>query len=67
MPDNFNSKILSPPKAPTSTAVKMPKTKKLPDATSKPSLFFKSEDFSKVKHPTLCKLRDFLSKTRRKV
>jgi len=40
-----------------STAVKMPKSKKLADPFGKPSLFFKSED---VKQPSIQKLRDFL-------
>ena len=41
-----------------SVSVKMPKSKKLPDATDKASVFFKSED---VKHPSIQKLRDFLA------
>lgn len=47
-----------------STSVKMPKSKKMADPFGKPSLFFKTEaeEFSSVKHPTLCKLRDFLQK-----
>jgi hypothetical protein len=51
-----------------STAVKMPKAKSMPDATAKPSVFFKKEQdsFSQVKHPTLCKLRDFLERKHRK-
>ena len=47
-------------------SVKMPKAKKLADGFGKPSLFFKSEDFNDVKHPTICKLRDFLKSTRSK-
>jgi hypothetical protein len=48
-------------------SVKTPKTKKLPSPGAKPSVFFKSEpeEFSEVKHPTLCKLRDFLGKRHR--
>ena len=51
-----------------STAVKMPKSKKMPDAFGKPSLFFKSEaeEFDYVKHPTLCKLREFILKKHKK-
>lgn len=48
-----------------STSVKMPKTKKLGDGFGKPSLFFKSEDFKNVKHPSVRKLYDFLSKKHR--
>jgi hypothetical protein len=49
-------------------SVKTPKIKSLPGPTAKPSVFFKSEpeEFSHVKHPTLCKLRDFLGKKHRK-
>lgn len=43
-----------------STAVKMPKPKKLAGALDKPSLFFKNEDFDTIKHPSVRKLRDFL-------
>lgn len=51
-----------------STAVKMPKSKKMADPFGKPSLFFKTEieEFQDVKHPTLCKLRDFLQNTHEK-
>jgi hypothetical protein len=51
-----------------STSVKMPKPKRMPDATAKPSVFFKTEieQFADVKHPTLCKLRDFILKRHRK-
>lgn len=49
-------------------SVKMPRKAKQPDPFGKPSLFFKNlerseiEEFEHVKHPTLCKLRDFLQK-----
>jgi hypothetical protein len=45
-------------------SVKIPKTKTLPGPGDKPSVFFKGEehDFSQVKHPSICKLRDFLQK-----
>jgi hypothetical protein len=47
-----------------STAVKMPKSKKMADPFGKPSLFFKaeSEEFKEVKHPTLMKLLAFIQK-----
>ena len=65
------------PKAPTTSisnpakvgvpTVKTPKAKKMPDPFGKKSLFFKSEpeEFDHVKHPTLCKLRDFMLKKHR--
>lgn len=43
-----------------STAVKMPKQKKLPGAFDKPSVFFKSEDSGGPKHPSVRKLKAFL-------
>jgi hypothetical protein len=49
-----------------STAVKMPKATKMAGAFAKPSLFFKSEDFSGVKHPSIGKLKDFLERRRAK-
>ena len=36
-----------------STAVKNPKAKKMADGFGKPSLFFKNEDFSEPKHPSI--------------
>lgn len=48
-----------------STAVKTPKSKKMPGAFSKPSAFFKTENF-KIKHPSIQKLRDFLMKRKQK-
>jgi len=47
-----------------STAVKMPKAKKMADAFAKPSLFFKKEDFQGVKKPSIEKLRVFLEHVR---
>ena len=47
----------------TGMAMKTPKSKKLPDATDKPSVFYKSEGLPK--HPTTIKLRDFLDKKHR--
>lgn len=43
-----------------STAVKMPKAKKMPDAFGKASLFFKNEELGTAKHTSIEKLRDFL-------
>lgn len=60
------------PKANKGTTVpsglKMPKPKMMPKITDKPSVFFKSEyeEFEHIKHPTLCKLRDFLKNVRLK-
>lgn len=59
-----STKVPNPSKV-GSTAVKMPKSKKMADPFGKPSLFFKTEieEFHEVKHPSLCKLRDFLKNT----
>jgi hypothetical protein len=65
-PGNSTPKMSAPMKVGTSLTVKTPKPKSMPDATDKPSVFFKSEDFSNVKHPTVQKLRDFLSNNRSK-
>jgi hypothetical protein len=52
-------------------SVKTPKAKKMPDGFGKPSVFFGSigkseaEEFEHVKHPSLCKLRDFIQKKHR--
>jgi hypothetical protein len=43
-------------------SVKMPKAKTMPSAFDKPSKFFKSEDFNRVKHPSVRKLLDFVQK-----
>lgn len=51
-----------------SVKVPRPSTKpKFAEAGDKPSLFLKSEieEFEHVKHPTLCKLKDFLQKKHR--
>jgi hypothetical protein len=47
-------------------ALKMPKTKRLPDSTDKPSVFFKKEEFSNVKKPSIENLRSFLERNRSK-
>lgn len=54
--------IKSPMKVGTSLTVKSPKAKSMPDATDKPSVFYKSENFTSVKHVSVQKLRDFLDK-----
>jgi hypothetical protein len=56
----------SPMKVGTQATVKTPKSKKMPDPFGKPSLFFKSEDFGKIKKPSIENLRAFLEKTRSK-
>lgn len=58
--------IQSPMKVGTSLTVKTPKAKSMPDSTDKPSVFFKTEDISVKKHPTVQKLRDFLDKKHKK-
>lgn len=55
-------KTVSAPMKTGQISVKSPKAKKMPSPFSKPSVFFKSEDFKKVKHPSVRKLRDFLEK-----
>lgn len=47
-------------------AIKTPKIKRLPDAFSKPSEFFKSDQIFQSKHPSIQKLKDFLVKTKRR-
>lgn len=58
--------IKSPMKVGTSLTVKTPKSKSMPDATDKPSVFFKTEGLQKQKHPSVQKLRDFLDKKHKK-
>jgi hypothetical protein len=58
--------VQAPAKPISSTAVKTPKSKSMPDATDKPSLFFKNEEFQTAKHPSVQKLRDFLDKKHKK-
>jgi hypothetical protein len=56
-------------KAPMKTGqvdVRTPKSKMMPDAFGKKSLFFKSEDFGQIKRPSVEKLRSFLEKNRSK-
>jgi hypothetical protein len=54
------SLVLKAPTLHTPSATKMPKAKSMPSAMDKPSKFFKSQDFSNVKHPSIEKLRLFL-------
>lgn len=58
--------VTDPVKPAKGLTIKTPKQKSLPDATDKPSLFFKNEDFSQTKHASVRKLRDFIQKTRSK-
>lgn len=60
------SPSLKVPSVSIPSATKMPKAKRLPDASDKPSKFFKSEDFEKIKHPSVRKLKRFLDKKRTK-
>jgi hypothetical protein len=54
------------PKAIGNTVVKLPKAKKLPGALDKPSTFYKAEDVSGIKKPSIAKLRDFMVSVKRK-
>ena len=47
-------------------AMKMPKPKKMPLATDKPSKFFKKEEFGDIKRTSVENLRDFLESHRAK-
>lgn len=58
--------IKNPLKTGTSLVVKTPKAKKMPEATDKPSKFFKNEDIGDVKRVSIQKLRDFLDKAKSK-
>jgi hypothetical protein len=61
-----NPTVKSPMKVGTSLTVKTPKPKSMPDATDKPSVFFKNEGISTAKHPSVQKLRAFLDKSKLK-
>lgn len=50
-----------PSTKPVGPSVKIPRQKSMPNAFSKPSKFFKSEELCVPKHPTLMKLHDFLN------
>lgn len=60
------SNVGSPMKVGTGAVVKAPKSKKMGQAGDKPSVFFKSEEFQRVKKPSIRKLVDFLEKQRNK-
>lgn len=65
-PVQTSTSVKAPMKVGTQAVVKTPKSKKLPDATDKPSVFFKSEKVSNLKKSSIRKLRDFLERTRSK-
>jgi len=46
------------------SGMKMPKPKSMPKIGAKPSVFFKKEDFSGIKRPSIENLRVFLEKHR---
>ena len=52
---------VSMPKVIGATVVKLPKAKKLPGALAKPSKFYKGEEISEIKKPSIQKLSDFLN------
>jgi hypothetical protein len=63
----ISSNTASPMKVGTGAVVKVPKTKKLGQATDKPSVFFgKKEDFKSIKKPSIENLRVFLEQQRNK-
>lgn len=61
MPKAPGTDISNPAKV-GSTAVKTPKSKMLPQPGDKPSVFFKTEQNTPLKRPSIQKLRDFLDK-----
>lgn len=63
-PKNLNTG--SPMKIGSQAVVKTPKAKKMGQATDKPSVFFKSEEFQGVKKTSIENLRSFLEKQRSK-
>ena len=60
------SNTASPNKVGSQSVVKTAKAKKLGQATDKPSVFFKSEDFKGIKKSTIENLRCFLEQQRKK-
>jgi hypothetical protein len=58
-----NSGLAVSEKISVPSATKMPKAKKMPTALDKPSKFFKNE--GGIRHPSICKLKDFLHKKHR--
>lgn len=61
-----NGNTATPTKVGSQAVVKMAKPKKMGQATDKPSVFFKSEEFHAVKKPSIENLRAFLEKQRSK-
>jgi hypothetical protein len=66
LPKPEGTTVKNPTKVGAGLTVKTPKTKSLPDATDKPSVFFKNEEFSGAKHPSVRKLMDFMQKAKSK-
>jgi hypothetical protein len=60
------SNTATPAKVGSQAVVKMAKPKKMGQATDKPSVFFKTEEFQQVKKPSIENLRAFLEKQRKK-
>jgi hypothetical protein len=60
------SNTATPTKVGSQAVVKMAKPKKMGQATDKPSVFFKTEEFQQVKKPSIENLRAFLEKQRKK-
>ena len=60
------SNTASPNKVGSQAVVKTAKAKKPGQATDKPSVFFKSEEFQGIKRPSIENLRSFLEKQRSK-
>jgi len=61
-----NANTASPGRVGSQAVVKTAKAKKSGQATDKPSVFFKSEEFQGVKKPSIENLRAFLEKQRTK-
>jgi hypothetical protein len=61
-----NGNTGSPTKVGSQAVVKSPKAKKMAQANDKPSVFYKSEEFSNIKKPSIENLRAFLEKQRAK-
>lgn len=61
-----NNNTASPMKVGSQAAVKTAKPKKMGQATDKPSVFFKSEEFKNVKKSSIENLRSFLEKQKNK-
>lgn len=61
-----NANTASPTKVGSQAVVKQAKPKKMGQATDKPSVFYKSEDFNGIKKSSVENLRAFLEKQRSK-